>query len=194
MRRQGGNLGSPRCEEPARRRCGAVVRWSAGTVMGTLAACVAPQGPPVDTDTDVPTHEDTEVETDTDTDTEVETDVDTDVETDTDGATDDTDPSCASTVDVEMAVWDTVRGCWGGTTRPMCADWWSDFAHIGDSGTYCYEMTLMHLAVDGTCFLLPSVCEGGPAGFYYNDPALATTCDADPGCCTEERWQGDLCE
>ncbi len=172
-----------------------------------LAACAATQGPPADLDTDVETDADTDVDTDvetdtdvdtdveTDTDTEVETDVDTDVETDTDGATDDTDASCASTVNVEMSVWDTVRGCWGpATARPMCADWWADFAHIGDSGTYCYEMTLMHLAVDGTCFLLPSVCEGGPAGFYYNDPALATTCDADPGCCTEERWQGDLCE
>ncbi len=147
-----------------------------------LAACVATQGPPADTDT--------EVETDAD------TDVETDVDTDTDGATDDTDASCASTVDVEMRTWDAGQGCFTDfTTRPMCADWWSDFASTAETGISCADVVRVHLMDDGTCFKIPFDCGGGPAGVYYDDPALDFHCVADPACCSDERLNdGPNCE
>ncbi len=153
--------------------------------MGTLAACAATQGPPADVDTEV----------ETDGDTEIETDVETDVDTDTDGATDDTevstddtDVSCASTLEVRMRIWDAGQGCFTDfTTRPMCADWWSDFDFTSETGISCAEVVRVHLMDDGTCFVIPSDCGGGPAGVYYDDPALDFHCVADPACCSDER-------
>lgn len=162
-----------------------------------IAACAAPGDSPTDADTEA-------VETDSPADSEESDDSDTDgndtdvVDTDVvdtdivDTDVSDTDLACAATVDVAVRTWDAGQACWSAeSTRPMCADWWADF--VAPDAT-CVEMTFVHLADDGTCFLVPADCGGGPLGDQVDDPSLDASCAADPDCCTEDRWLAPTCE